>query len=444
MAKEKLERNLSQRHVSMIALGGTIGTGLFLGAGESIQKAGPAILLIYIVTGFFIFAMMRALGELLVSDSSKPVFIDFMEQYLGQRAGFVLGWTYWLGWIIIAMAELTAIGNYMHFWFPTTPVWIWELAFLVILYGINITAVEAFGETEFWFSLIKIFAIVAMIVVGFIMAAFQMKTSVGVTHFSTLWQHGLVAHHGHQLLAAFQMAFFAFLGVEFVGITAAETKDPLKTIPKAIDSIVIRILIFYIGALSAIMIIQPWTDYSGQMSPFVQVFSGIGITSAAGIINFVVLTAAASSLNSSLFTTGRMLYSLSEGKGPFAKLNRHAIPMKAISFSAVIIGLVIVLNYIFPNDAFSLVTSTASATFLVIYGALMVTHLKFRKSANYRKGKHYFRLPGAPYTNYLTLIFLFGIFLILLFTPATTVTTVLAIIWFIVLTVIAFYRKSFK
>lgn len=440
MAEQQLARNLSKRHVSMIALGGTIGTGLFLGAGDSIQKAGPAILLIYIITGFFIFAMMRALGELLVSDSSKPVFIDFMEEYLGPRAGFILGWTYWLGWIIIAMAELTAIGNYMHFWFPNMPVWIWELAFLVVLYLINVTAVEAFGETEFWFSMIKITAIIAMIVVGFVMATFQVKTSVGVTHFSTLWSHGLIAHHGHELLAAFQMAFFAFLGVEFVGITAAETKDPLATIPKAVNSIVVRILIFYIGALAAIMTIQPWSDYSGKMSPFVQVFSGIGIASAAGIINFVVLTAAASSLNSSLFTTGRMLYSLSEGKGPFSKLNKHAIPMRAINFSALLIGLVIILNYIFPNDAFSLVTATASATFLVIYASLMITHLKFRKSKNYQKGKHYFRLPFAPYLNFITIAFLFMIFLILLFTPATTITTLLAVVWFVVLYVISLMK----
>ncbi|MGL5747584.1 MAG: amino acid permease, partial [Weissella cibaria] len=325
-SQQKLERGLSSRHVEMIALGGTIGTGLFLGAGHSISTAGPAILLVYIITGLFMFWMMRALGELLLTDPDKPTFVGFVEKYLGKKAGFVIGWTYWIGWITIAMAELTAVGTYMKFWFPGIPVWIWEIIFLVALYGINVIAVSAFGETEFWFSMIKIVAIVAMIVAGIIMIVTHAKTSAGVTSLSNLWQHGVVAHHGHKLLAAFQMVFFAFLGIEFVGMTAAEAKDPLTTIPKSINSIIIRILIFYVGALVAIMSIQPWTNYSASESPFVQVFSGIGITAAAGIINFVVLTAAASSLNSSLFTTGRMLFSLSNGKGYVGKLNRRYIP----------------------------------------------------------------------------------------------------------------------
>ncbi|WEV53901.1 amino acid permease [Leuconostocaceae bacterium ESL0723] len=438
----QLSRNLSRRQVNMIALGGTIGTGLFLGAGESIQKAGPSILLVYIITGLFIFAMMRALGELLISDDSKPVFIDFMEKYLGPRAGFILGWTYWMSWIVIAMAELTAVGNYMHFWFPHVPTWPWEVGFLVVLYVVNIVAVQAFGETEFWFAMIKILAILAMIATGIMMAILHVKTSVGVTRFSTLWSHGLVANHGHDILSAFQMVFFAFLGVEFVGITAAETRDPVHTIPHAINSIVVRILIFYVGALAAIMTIQPWTDYSGNMSPFVQVFSGIGITGAAGIVNFVVLTAAASSLNSSLFTTGRMLYSLSNGHGYFSHLNHRAVPMRAVNLSTLLVGGTVIVNYIFPTDAFSIVTSVASATFLVVYGALMVTHLKFRQSPDYQKGRHLFRLPLSPYSNYLTIAFLAMIFVILLVTPATTVTTLLTVAWFAVLYGLSFLRKK--
>ncbi|CAK1224251.1 amino acid permease [Fructobacillus cardui] len=432
-------RTLSHRHVAMIALGGTIGTGLFLGAGSSIHKAGPAILLVYIITGLFVFAMMRALGELLVSDDSKPVFIDFMTQYLGERAGFVLGWTYWIGWVVIAMTELTAIGTYMHYWFPDWPVWPWELAFLIVLYFVNTIAVKIFGETEFWFAMIKIVAIVAMIITGLILALGHVKTSMGVTRFSTLWSHGLVANHGNGLLSTFQMAFFAFLGVEFVGITAAETKDPLETIPRAVNSIVIRILIFYIGALSAIMIIQPWTNYQAGESPFVQVFSGIGIQSAAAVINFVVLTAAASAINSAFFTTGRMLYSLVGEKSRFKKLNKNAIPQSAINLSTLIVGLAVVVNYLFPTDAFTLISSMASAAFLLIYMALMVTHLRFRKATKGQKS-HGFQLPLAPFSNYLTISFLALIFVILLVTPATTVTTLLAALWMVLLTVIASFK----
>lgn len=436
-------RTLSHRHVAMIALGGTIGTGLFLGAGSSIEKAGPAILLVYIITGLFVFAMMRALGELLISDDSKPVFIDFMTQYLGKKAGFVLGWTYWIGWIVIAMTELTAIGTYMHYWFPNLPTWPWELAFLVVLYLVNVIAVKAFGEAEFWFSMIKVTAIIAMIVTGLILALGQVHTDMGKTEFSTLWSHGLIANHGKTLLAAFQMAFFSFLGVEFVGVTAAETKDPLQTIPRAVNSIVVRILIFYIGALSAIMIIQPWTNYQAGESPFVQVFSGIGVQSAAALINFVVLTAAASAINSAFFTTGRMLYSLAGPKSRFGQLNKNQIPRNAINLSTLIVGLSVVVNYFFPTDAFSLISSTASAAFLIIYMALMVTHLVYKKQA--KKGTVEkvagFKLPFAPVSNYLTIIFLALIFVLMLISKATMFTTVLALVWLAVMTIFAFIKK---
>ncbi|ADG40183.1 MULTISPECIES: amino acid permease [Leuconostoc] len=438
--KPQLSRTLSGRHINMIALGGTIGTGLFLGAGDSIQKAGPAILLIYIITGFFVFSMMRALGELLLTDHNQTVFIGFIKKYLGDRAGFIMGWTYWLGWIIIAMAELTAIGKYMQFWLPQTPAWLWELLFLGVLYSMNIIAVKAFGETEFWFALIKIIAIVAMILIGIIMVVFHIRSEAGITQLSTLWQHGLIANHGHNLLAAFQMAFFAFLGVEFVGITAAETKDPLKTIPKSINSIIIRILIFYIGALLAIMTIQPWTNYSANTSPFVQVFSGIGIPAAAGIINFVILTAAASSLNSALFTTGRMIFSLSPKNSFFSQLNSHYIPMRGINLSTALIATVIGLNYIFPEDAFSMVTATASATFIVIYISLLITHIQYRKSDHFINGQKKFLMPFAPFSNYLTIVFMAGVFLILLLSPATMMTTILSIIWFVVLFIISLYK----
>ena len=282
-----------------------------------------------------------------------------------------------------------------------------------------------------------------MIVIGIVMVVFHVRTSAGVTQLSTLWSHGLIANHGHNLLAAFQMAFFAFLGVEFVGIAASETQNPIQTIPRSINAIIMRILIFYVGALLAIMVIQPWTNYSANQSPFVQVFSKIGIPAAAGIINFVILTAAASSLNSALFTTGRMIFSLSPKTSRFAKLNKHYIPMNGITLSSGLVATAIVLNYIFPKDAFSLVTSTASATFIVIYIALMVTHVKYRQSKNYQQSDKHFKMPFAPYLNYLTILFMLMIFGILLFSSATMITTLLAISWFIVLAVISVvkYKK---
>ncbi|MDR3241019.1 MAG: amino acid permease [Lactobacillaceae bacterium] len=440
--EDQMNRGLTSRHVSMIALGGTIGTGLFLGAGNSIATAGPAIVLIYIIVGAFMFWMMRALGELILSDPNNPTFINYIEKYLGKRAGYVMGWTYWIGWITIAMSELTAVGVYMKFWFPNVPSWIFEIGFLLILFGLNIVTVSAFGETEYWFSMIKIIAIVAMIATGIIMAIAHTHTVEGATSITNLWSHGLVAHHGHHLLAAFQMVFFAFLGIEFVGMTAAEAKDPNNTIPKAINSIIIRILIFYVGALLAIMTIQPWTAYNADQSPFVQVFSGIGITAAAGIINFVVLTAAASSLNSSIFTTGRMLFALATPGTKLAKLNRRQLPINAISLSATLVALTVVVHFVFPGDAFQLITSVASAAFVVMYMMLVWTHVKYRQSDDYKAGQKLFKMPGAPVSNYVTLIFMAGIFVILLTQKATMWPTLIAITWYLIMIIIS--MRKFK
>ncbi|AIM64893.1 APC family amino acid-polyamine-organocation transporter [Weissella ceti] len=436
----KLERGLSARHVEMIALGGTIGTGLFLGAGRSISTAGPAILLVYIITGLFMFWMMRALGELLLTDPDKPTFVAFIEKYLGKRTGFVIGWTYWLGWITIAMAEVTAISAYMKYWFPDIPGWIWAIVFLAVLFSINIFAVGAFGETEFWFSMIKIVAILAMIATGAIMIATRAETSVGVTSLSNLWTHGFFANNGSGILSAFQMVFFAFLGIEFVGMTAAESKDPDYVIPKAINSIIIRILIFYIGSLIAIMSIQPWMNYNANESPFVQVFAGIGITAAAGIINFVVLTAAASALNSAIFTTGRMLFALTsqgESKSRFGRLNKRALPMNALVASTLLIGLAAVINFLFPSEAFEVITSVASAAFIGIYATLVFAHVKYRRTDDFKNGEKKFLMPLAPFSDYLTLGFMGMVFLVLLFTPATQVTTIFAIIWFVVMALLS-------
>lgn len=432
----KLERGLSARHVEMIALGGTIGTGLFLGAGRSISTAGPAILLVYIITGLFMFWMMRALGEMLLTDPDQTTFVAFIKKYLGKRAGFVIGWTYWIGWITIAMAEVTAISAYMKYWFPNIDGWVWAVIFLGVLFSINIFAVGLFGETEFWFSMIKIIAILAMIATGAIMIMTHAETSAGVASLSNLWSHGFFANGGSGLLSAFQMVFFAFLGIEFVGMTAAESQDPDHVIPKAINSIIMRILIFYIGSLVAIMSIQPWTNYSADESPFVQVFAGIGISAAAGLINFVVLTAAASSLNSAIFTTGRMLFALTsqtEKKGLFGRLNKRSLPMNAIIASTLMIALSAVINYLFPSDAFEVITSVASAAFIGIYASLVLAHIKYRRSDDYKNGDKKFLMPLAPVSNYLTLAFMAMVFLILLFTPSTRITTLLAIAWFVVM-----------
>ncbi len=440
---EQLNRGLSARHVGMIALGGTIGTGLFLGAGNSISLTGPFILVVYLITGLFMFLMMRALGELLLTNVKEKTFISFITKYLGEKTGFIIGWSYWAGWITIAMAELTAIALYMKYWFPNTEAWVWEIIFIILLYVTNIIAVEIFGELEYWFSMIKIIAIIAMIITGIVMVLGHVKTEDNIAQMSNLWKYKFIPFNGKNILIAFQMVFYAFLGMEFVGLTASETKNPHDVIPKAINSTVYRILIFYIGALIAIMTIQPWTVYTANKSPFVQVFSGIGLSSAATLINFVVLTAAASALNSSIFATGRMLYSLSKNT-KLGKLSKKQIPIRAINVSVLVICLAVLINYIYPTSAFEKITSVASASFIFIYSSFLLTHIKYRKSEDYKNGKKLYKMPFSPITDYLTLIFFIVIFIILLTNKETRDTAILTVGWYLLLMIISMFKIKNK
>lgn len=282
-----MTRGLKNRHVQLIAIGGAIGTGLFLGAGKSIHLAGPSILLAYILTGIILFFIMRALGELLLSNLNYHSFVEFVKEYMGNGAAFVTGWTYWFCWISIAMADLTAVGLYTEFWFPEIPQWMPGLIALVILLIMNLATVKLFGEMEFWFALIKIIAILALIVIGIVMIVRGFSTDQGPSSFTNLWEHGGMFPNGvNGFLLSFQMVVFAFVGIELVGLTAGETENPEKVIPQAINNIPIRILIFYVGALLVIMSIYPWNAIIPDESPFVQVFLAVGITAAAAVVNF--------------------------------------------------------------------------------------------------------------------------------------------------------------
>lgn len=446
---QQLSRALKSRHVQLIAIGGTIGTGLFLGAGESIHLAGPAILLVYILTGLMCFFLMRALGELLMSDLSQHSFIDFIDRYIGERMGFVVGWTYWVSWITIAMAEITAAGLYFKFWFPSVPQWVPGFVILIVLLGLNLITVEAFGETEFWFAIIKIAAIVALIVIGLVMVFLSVKTPAGHASFANLVRDGgFFAKGAKGFMLSFQMVVFAFVGIEMVGLTASETANPREVIPKAINDIPMRIIIFYVGALLVIMSIYPWSAVSPDSSPFVQVFQNVGIKAAAGIINFVVLTAAASACNSSLFTTGRMLYSLTfDGTSRFSKrmsrLSKHQVPANALRFSTLVIAAAVVLNFLFPAGVFTLISSIATTCFLFIWGMIMVAHLRYRKELKQRQQPiAAFHLNGAPFTDYLVIGFLVFVAIVMLFKVETLVALVGAGIWLIALYV--FHRLSGK
>lgn len=436
--KNELSRSLTHRHVQMIAIGGAIGTGLFLGSGSAIQKAGPSLILAYLIAGIFCFFMMRAIGELVLSDLSKTSFIEFISEYMGKRWEFIIGWTYWLCWISLAMADLTASGIYIRYWFPNVPQWLTALIIIVVLLTFNLLSVGLFGELETWFSSIKVTAILALIITGLILLV--TSADIGGHHvtISNLVDYGGFFPKGiGGLLAAFPMVIFAFTGIEMVGLTSGETANPEYDLPRAINSLPIRIGLFYIGSMFVLMCLYPWNDIVTTSSPFVQVFKGIGINFAAAIINFVVLTAALSACNSAIFSTSRTLFVLANSKQALKGLgstNNRSVPVKALLFSSSILFIIVILNYVLPSTVFEIVSGVATVSFVFVWIALVWCHYKYRK-LNHKK-KILFSMPFYPMTNILTIIFFFSVLVLLAFSKSTLISLIFSLIWFAVLAII--------
>ncbi len=436
-SQQELKRGLKNRHVQLLAIGGAIGTGLFLGSGRSISLAGPSILLTYLITGIICFFMMRALGELLLSNLNHHSFIDFVEEYLGDRAAFITGWTYWFCWLSLAMADLTAVGLYMQYWIPWMPQWIPALIVLGILLVMNLTAVKHFGEMEFWFALIKVIAIVSLIIIGLIMILTGFTTNAGAAAFENLWNYGGWFPNGTMgFILSFQMVVFAFTGIELVGLTAGETENPKKVIPMAINNIPLRIILFYIGSLAIIMSIYPWIAVDPNSSPFVAVFNAVGILAAASIVNFVVLTSAASATNSGIFSTSRMIYALSKrGHAPsrMKRLTNHAVPYQATLFSAAALLFTVVLNYVMPESVFIMITSISTFCFIYIWAIIVICHLKYRKQQPELAKQSTFTMPLYPFMNYLILAFFAFILVVLALQSDTRIALMFTPFWFILL-----------
>ncbi|WP_211062463.1 amino acid permease [Heyndrickxia faecalis] len=437
---QELSRGLKNRHIQLIAIGGAIGTGLFLGSGKSIHFAGPSIMLVYFVIGLALFFMMRALGELLMYKPITGSFTHFAETFIGPWAGFITGWTYWFCWIVTGIAEITAVGMYVQFWVPELPQWIPALICVAVLFLINIATVKAFGEMEFWFAIIKVVTIIALIIIGILLVFAGFQSHGAHASFTNLWQHGGFFPNGSKgFLLAFEMAVFSFVGIELVGVTAGEAEDPSKTLPKAINQIPLRILLFYVGALFVIMSIYPWNRLNPDASPFVRVFADIGLPAAAGIINFVVLTSAASSCNSGIFSTSRMLYSLAEdGKAPkiFKKLNKRNVPAPALLGSTIMLLIGVMLNYFMKStQVFTLVTSISSICFVWVWGVIMVAHLRFRKNMPEEAAKISFKLPFAPVINWIVLLFFVFVLVVLGIAKDTRVALFVTPVWFILLVI---------
>ncbi|MFJ2441210.1 MULTISPECIES: amino acid permease [unclassified Streptomyces] len=432
--EEGYERGLGSRQVQMIAIGGAIGVGLFMGAGANIAKAGPSVILIYALAGVVIFFIMRALGELLLYRPVSGSFAEYAREFLGPFFGFATGWTYWLMWIVTCMAELTAAAIYMHFWFPSIPQWVSALVFLVVLFGVNLISVKIFGEVEFWFSMIKVTAIIGMIVIGFGVLTLGFSDAGQTAAVSNLWSHGGVFPNGvGTSLMTLQGVMFAYLAVELVGVTAGESEDPEKTLPKAINTLPWRIIVFYVGALLIILSVVKWTEFQAGTSPFVYAFEKMGIPLAAGIVNFVVLTAALSSCNSGMYSTGRMLRDLaSNGEAPksFGRLNSRKTPAVGIAVSVSLMGIGVILNYIVPEKAFGYVISVATASGIWTWLMILISHIRYRKAVDAgRLPASSFPAPGGSFFSWVAVIFLLCVTCMIAFDSDGRISLYVGAVW---------------
>ncbi|MBH0118015.1 D-serine/D-alanine/glycine transporter [Rhodococcus sp. CX] len=437
-----LSRQLSNRHIQLIAIGGAIGTGLFMGSGKTISLAGPSVIFVYMIIGFMLFFVMRAMGELLLSNLHYKSFADFAADLLGPWAGFFTGWTYWFCWIVTGIADIVAISGYVRYWWSDVPLWIPALAAILALLLLNLPTVRAFGETEFWFALIKIVAIVSLIVVGLVMIIDGFTAPNGATAgFDNLWNDGGFFPTGPMgFVAGFQIAVFAFVGIELVGTTAAEAKDPEKNLPKAINSIPIRVLLFYVAALVVIMAVTPWREIEAGRSPFVAMFTLAGLGIAASVINFVVLTSAASSANSGIYSTSRMVYGLAqEGDAPAAlgRLNRRRVPANALMFSCMFLLSAIVLLFAGDSviEAFTLVTTISALLFMFVWSIILASYLRYRKRRPDLHAASTFKMPGG--VPMVWVVYAFFAFIVWALTQETDTREALMVtpIWFVVLAV---------
>ncbi len=442
-----LERGLGQRQMEMIAIGGCIGTGLFMGSGKTISLAGPGIIFIYALTGFMLYFVMRAMGQLLLHDLSYKTFIDFCEDILGPSAGFFVGWSYWFAWIVTAIAEIIAITGYVSFWWPDLPHWISAMGITLLLLTLNILSVRAFAELEFWMAIVKVVAIALLIILGLYLCVTGFVSPKGIpANVSNLWSFGGMMPHGIEgLLAGLQTTIFAFAGMEVIGTMMAEAKNPKVMLPDAIRKIPIRIMVFYIGTVSVLMMVTPWNDIPADQSPFVGMFTLVGMVSAASIINAVVISSATSSSNSGIYATSRMLYGLAKNHhapAVFGKLSSHKIPTGGIFLaSALILSVSLILSTTKSMmSAFELVGSVASLIFIYIWSMILFAYIAYRKRLPQAHDLSAFKMPMANFMPYVIL----GFFVLVIYTLTLSNDTRVALyvlpLWFLVLGLLYWFR----
>ena len=440
---DSLKRGLKNRHIQLIALGGAIGTGLFLGSASVIQSAGPGIILGYAIAGFIAFLIMRQLGEMVVEEPVAGSFSHFAYKYWGRFAGFASGWNYWVLYVLVAMAELTAVGKYIQFWWPEVPTWVSAAVFFIAINLINLTNVKVFGEMEFWFAIIKVVAVIAMILFG----GWLLFSGTGgpQASVSNLWDKGGFLPHGISgLVMMLAIIMFSFGGLELVGITAAEADDPQKSIPKATNQVIYRILIFYVGSLAVLLSLLPWDRVTADTSPFVLIFHELGDSLVANALNIVVLTAALSVYNSCVYCNSRMLFGLAQqGNAPaiLKKVDKRGVPINTIITSAAVTALCVLINYLAPDSAFGLLMALVVSALVINWAMISLAHMKFRRAKQREGVKTRFPALFYPLGNWLCLVFMAGVLVIMLMTPGMAISVWLIPVWLVVLAIGYFIKE---
>ncbi len=437
---------LKPRQLQMIAIGGAIGTGLFLGAGGRLHNAGPGLFLVYLICGGFVFLILRALGELVLHRPSSGSFVSYAREFLGEKAAYVAGWMYFLNWAMTSIVDSTAIATYFHYWkaFDAIPQWLIALIALGIVMGMNLISVTLFGELEFWAALIKVIALVTFLVVGTVFLAGRFKVDGQTTGFSVISDSGGLFPTGLlPLVVVTSGVVFAYAAVELVGTAAGETAEPHKIMPRAINSVIFRIALFYVGSLVLLGLLLPYTAYKAGESPFVTFFSKIGFEGAGTLMNVVVLTAAFSSLNAGLYSTGRILRSMAmNGSAPkfTGVMSKRGVPYGGICLTASIGLLGVVLNGVVPAQAFEIVLNMAALGIIASWATIVICQLQlFRWSERGEMERPSFRMWGAPYTGYATLVFLAAVLVLMAFDKPVGTWTVGTLVIIIPALIIGWY-----
>lgn len=432
-----LQRTLDNRHIQLISIGGAIGTGLFMGSGKIIALSGTSIVLVYTIIGFFLFFVMRAMGELLLSDLRFKTFADIVAAYLGPRSGFVLSWSYWLSWSVAVIGDVVVVAGFFQYWYPGVPSWMPAFFTMTLLLGLNMLAVRIFGEVEFWFAIIKIVAIVLLIVTALAMIATAHVSPNGVVaSFSHMVEPQAILPNGISgFFAGFQIAIFSFAGTELIGTTAAEAKNPEKSLPKAINTIPFRVLLFYILALVCIISVVSWAQVPSNRSPFVELFTLAGLPAAAGIINFVVLTSAASSANSGVYSGGRMLFGLAlrqRAPAAFGRVSAKGVPVFGLLFSGICMLIGLALLFVIPEvmTVFTLISTISAILVIFTWSMILAAYIAYTRKQPQLHRQSRFRMPGGAVMAAITLAFLLFVLGLLALEPDTRVALYFMPLWF--------------